>query len=282
MGIRLMIDSGCDMAPEIANEKNVRVLPLKVSFGDDEYLDQVTLKHREFYEKLIETDVFPKTAQIPPFEYDEAFHEAVEAGDTVVCLTISQKLSGCYQSACIAAADYPGNVYVVDTMSVAVGEQILMDYAVRLRDEGADAVTIVKELEEKRDKVVILALLDTLEYLKRGGRISAAVAFAGNLLSVKPVVQAVDGECVLVGKARGSRAANNLLKEIMKKAGGIDFSMPFGVAFSGLDRSLLTKYIEDNRDLWGDHVDSIPTCSIGSAIGSHIGPGAIAVACFHP
>ena len=126
----------------------------------------------------------------------------------------------------------------------------------------------------------VLALLDTLEYLKRGGRISPTVAFAGELLSIKPVVAVEHGEVVLMGKARGSKNGNNLLTRFVEQCGGIDFSMPYTLAYSGLEDSLLQKYIRDNSALYAGHTDDLPVCAIGSTIGTHVGPGAVGVAFF--
>ena len=123
-------------------------------------------------------------------------------------------------------------------------------------------------------------MLNTLEYLKKGGRISAVAAFAGKLLSIKPVVAVIDGEVKLIGKALGSKNASNLLNKLVLDKGGIDFNMPFGVIWSGLDNSLLKKYLADSSHLWKNEVDNVPAYSIGGTIGTHVGPGAIGVAFF--
>lgn len=125
-----------------------------------------------------------------------------------------------------------------------------------------------------------MALLGTLEYLKKGGRISSTVAFAGALISLKPVIGLVDGEVKLIGKALGSRKGNNLLNKLVQEAGGIDFSMPFATIWSGLDGSLLEKYMKDSANLWAEHTDSVPKHMLGATIGTHIGPGAVGVAFF--
>ena len=125
-----------------------------------------------------------------------------------------------------------------------------------------------------------MAMLGTLEYLKKGGRISKAVAFVGNLLSIKPVVGLVDGEVKMIGKAMGSKKGNNLLTKLVGEKGGIDFSMPYGTIWSGLERTVLDKYIKDSSALWADHVDDVPAYIVGSTIGTHVGPGAVGVAFF--
>ena len=179
MSVRIIIDSASDITLEKAKELNLDFLPLKTIFGEEEFLDGVNLKHSEFYEKLIESDVHPTTSQISPYDYEEVFEQVKEAGDTAVCITISSKLSGCYQSANIAAEDYEDIVSIVDSENVAVGEQLLIYLAVKLREEGKSAGEIAEVLEMEKKRVRLIALLDTLEYLKKGGRVSGAAATVG-------------------------------------------------------------------------------------------------------
>ncbi len=280
MSIRIICDSASDITKEIAQKLNVTVLPLKTIFATEEYLDGVNMSHQEFFEKLIETDELPTTSQIAPFDYQTVFKEAVEAGDTVVCITLSAKLSGCHQSAHIAAEEFEGKVYIVDSENVCIAEQILVELAVRLRDEGKTAEEIVEILNVEKKNIRLIALLDTLEYLKKGGRISSAVALAGTLLSIKPVIGIENGEVVMLGKARGSKNGNNMLMSLVEKEGGINFDKPFNVAYSGLSDVALQKYMRDSAKLYEGKVDEIPVRTIGSTIGTHAGPGAIAAAFF--
>ena len=189
------------------------------------------------------------------------------------------QLSGTCQSARLAAAEYR-EFYVVDSGSVTIGAGILAEYALNCADSGMSAREIAAALEEKKKDICLIAMLDTLEYLKRGGRISAAVAFAGGLLNIKPVVNIEDGVIHILGKARGSRQANNLLVQEIGKAGGIDFSQPILLGYTGLTDALLKKYIADSTPLWEKGVDSLRCTVIGSVIGTHAGPGAVAAAFF--
>lgn len=280
MAIRIIADSGCDITQEEARELGIELLPIKTIFGETEYRDGIDLTHEEFFEKLIESDIFPTTSQISPFEYEQKYEEIKKDGDRAIVITLSSKLSGCFQSANIAAEDYEGIVFPVDSLSVTAGERILIEYAVRLREQGLQIQDIIEKLEEKKHKIRLIALLDTLEYLKKGGRISAAAAMAGALLSIKPVVAIENGEVTVLGKARGSKAGNNMLREMVNKEGVIDFSMPFALVYSGLSDELLQKYKKDNRDLFEDAVGDIQGYSLGCAIGTHIGPGAIGTAFF--
>ena len=277
MSIRIVTDSASDIANGERND--VTVLPLKLRFGDEEFMDGVDISHKEFYEKLIETEELPITSQATPYDYEEVYKEAAAAGDTLIVITLSSKLSGTYQSAVIAAADYD-NIYVVDSENVTVGEHVLVELALRLKDSGMSAKEIAEQLEREKKKVRLVALLDTLEYLKKGGRISKTAAVAGSLLSIKPVIAIENGEVVMLGKARGSRHGNNLLVEKIKESGGIDFEKPHVLGYTGLSDALLRKYISDSEALWRDEVESLEITSVGAAIGTHVGPGAIAVAFF--
>lgn len=278
--VRLIIDSAADIGKLEAKEKGIIMLPILITFGEEEFYDGVNLSPQEFWEKLIETDVLPKTSLINTFRFEEAFEKHTKNGDELIVITISSKLSGTYASAVKAAEKFSGKVHVVDSLNACVGERLLCDYALRLINQGLSAQEIVQELELKKTKIKVMALLGTLEYLKKGGRISSTFAFAGELLSIKPVVGIVDGAVKAIGKALGSRKGNNLLNKLVQEAGGIDFSMPFATIWSGLNPSLLDKYIKDSAMLWAGHTDNVPKYMLGATIGTHVGPGTIGVAFF--
>ena len=277
MKTRIIVDSTADLTPEYKNR--VHTVPLTVRFGDEEYIDGVTIDHKTFYEKLIECDVLPTTSQSTPDAFMKEFEKAKQAGESAVVITLASKFSGTYQSAMIAASEYD-NIYVVDSESATMGSGILVELAFRLLDEGKNAEEIAKCLEEEKKRVVIVALVDTLEYLKRGGRVSKAVAFAGTMLNIKPIISVEDGEINVLGKARGSKMGNNLLTQQVEKAGGIDFSMPVLLGYSGCSDVLLQKYIEENRHIWDVNLPQIRYTSVGSVVGTHAGPGAVVVAFF--
>ena len=277
MKTRIVVDSTADILPEYLDQ--IHTVPLTVSFGEEEYIDGVTIDHRTFYQKLIETDAMPSTSQASPAAFAEQYDQAAADDEEVVVITISSKLSGTYQSAMIAAAGR-SSVYVVDSENASVGCGILVGLALRYLRDGMTASAIAEKLQEDKKKIVVIALLDTLEYLKRGGRISKAAAFAGGLLNIKPVISIADGEIQLLGKARGSKMGNNLLAQQIQKVGGIDFTKPVLLGYTGLSDVLLQKYIEDSSYLWSASLDAVRYVSIGSVIGAHAGPGAIAVAFF--
>ena len=277
MGIRIVVDSTADLVPEF--KSRVHTVPLTVHFGEEEFIDGVTIDHNTFYEKLIETDVLPTTSQATPDAFITEFEKTKQAGDSAVVITLASEFSGTYQSAMIAAEDYD-NIYIVDSESAAMGSGILVELAFKLLDEGLGAEEIAKKLEEEKKKIIVVALVDTLEYLKKGGRVSKTVAFAGGLLNIKPVLSVIGGKINMLGKARGSKMGNNLLVEEIQKAGGIDFSKPVLLGYSGISNALLLKYIEDSRHIWEGNIPCVRYTTVGSVIGTHAGPGAVVVAFF--
>ncbi len=279
--IKLMIDSAADIGEAEAAKMGIAMLPMTITIGEEEYLDGVTLTPETFYEKLVESAELPKTSLINAYRWEEAFRQALtDEKDELLVITISSKLSGTYQAAKTAAEGFCGRVFVVDSLNAAIGERLLIEYALRLINENETIERVVDALEREKKRICVMAVISTLEYLKKGGRISAAVAFAGSLISLKPVVAVEDGEVKVVGKAMGSKKGNNLLNRLVEEKGGIDFSMPFGTVWSGLDRTTLDKYIADSAHLWAENVDKVPTYMLGGTIGTHVGPGVVGVAFF--
>ena len=277
MSVRIIVDSSTDVAEDYL--KKLQVVPLTLRFGEEEFYDGVTIHKEGFYRRLVESDVLPTTSQATPDAFEKVFREVAANGDSAVVVCLSSRLSGTYQSACIAADSFE-NIYVVDSMSVAIGTGVLAQYAVDLAQAGNSAGDIAQKLEKKKDDVCVVALLDTLEYLKKGGRISKTVAFAGGVLNIKPVVTVQDGVVALIGKARGSKNGNNLLVEKINQSGGVDFSLPVLLGYTGLSSALLDKYVEDSRELWEGHTQALSQTLLCSVIGTHVGPGAVAVAFF--
>ena len=278
MAIRIITDSGSDI--DASRDPRLTVLPLSIAFGTTIYQDGIDLSRERFYELLIESDENPTTGQVTPYAFGEALAAAKKVGEDALVITLSSKLSGTYESAVAAASEYPG-VPVVDSKNATIGEGILVLRALELAGQGLSVAEIAAELERVRDNIRLVALLDTLEYLKRGGRIPPAVGTIGELLSIKPVIGVTDGVVAMLGKARGSKNGRNALRQEVEKS-GIDFSMPVALGYSGLSDKLLHKYLEDNRDVWEGHIDkdNLPVYLVGATVGTHVGPGAIALAFF--
>lgn len=278
MNIRIIVDSASDMTDK--ESKYLKVLPLTVGFGDVEYQDGVTLSTEEFYKKLDACSELPKTSQITPFVFTEAIQEILDAGETPIVITLSSKLSGTYNSAKIAASDFDEEVYVIDSGNVSAGERIIVEYALRLIDEGKTAREIVDAVEAVKSKACLIATFDTLEYLRRGGRISNISGIVGGMLSIKPVLGIKDGALEMLAKARGSKNAANMIIKQIEEFGGIDHTMPYAIVYTGLDDSRIRNFAEDNTMILGCNVDEIKICTVGSTVGTHAGPGAIGVVFF--
>ena len=279
MAVKFIIDSASDVLPNECKKLGAVHVPLTVRFGDKEFADAVDLSHKKFYKMLTSgKEAHPTTSQVTPAAWEEAMEEIVANGDTAVVITLSSKLSGTYQSACIAADDYEGKVFVVDSMSATIGERLLLQYGIRLANEGLDAATIAEKLNEVKGKIRIFARLDTLEYLKKGGRIGAATAVVGTMLNIKPIIAVQDGVVANIAKARGAKMADKQLRDLVAKSGGIDFSKPMCTAYSGLEDDNLKTFLAESSDmLCGSEA---PIATVGCVIGTHVGPGAVAIGYF--
>ena len=278
MSVKFIIDSASDILPEEAKALGVTHIPLQVLFGEQIYDDAVTLSHEEFYEKLAASKDLPTTSQIVPAAFDECYKKLVDEGHEVVAITISSKLSGTYQSAVIAAEDYEGKVFVVDSLSATIGERVLLQRGLELAAQGLSAAEIAQTLDEEKTKIRVVAMIDTLEYLKKGGRISATVALAGGLLAIKPAIEVKDGEVAMAGTARGTQKCHALLQELIDKYGGVNFSKPVAFVYSGNDDTPVKNFIAATPEL--QDKGDLPIRSLGCAIGTHVGPGAYGVAFF--
>ena len=274
MSVKIVVDSTVDLVPEL--KAQVKTVALSVLFGEQEYKDGVTINPVKFYEMLTSSEMLPTTSQPTPVDFEDAYRELVEAGHEVVCITISSRLSGTYQSATIAANEFPGKVFVVDSRNAAIGAGLLVEWALKLVEAGKSGQEILEALMEKRKEVRLYAMVDTLEYLKKGGRLSASVAFVGGVLNLKPIICLEEGEIKVVGKARGMKAAFTALTKACQD-NGVKTEEPFMLGYTGCSDENLAKYMAENTDLWP--VDSKKVI-VGATIGTHAGPGAVAMAFF--
>lgn len=277
MSVKIIVDSTVDLSPAVKS-RMTEVVPLSVRFGDTEYKDGQTITPQKFYEMLVMSEELPTTSQPTPVAFEEAYEKATADGSEVVVITISSRLSGTYQSATIAAEDYEGKVFVVDSRSAALGSGVLAEYALELAEQGKGGQEILEILMEKRKHVRLYAIVDTLEYLKKGGRLNAAVAVVGGLLNIKPLI-CVDeeGKIEVVGTARGMKKAFATLTQESAKNGGPDKTMPVLLGYTGTGDENLKKYMEENTEMWASDTQ---TTIVGAAIGVHAGPGAVAVGFF--
>ena len=277
MAVKLIIDAGSDLTVAQAKELDVTLIPMSVRFGSKEYLSGVDITNEEFYNRLTKEKELPTTSQPTPYAFEEVYQQVVDAGDEAVVLCVSSALSGTYQSACIAADGLEDRIFVVDTRAVSVAEKILLDYAISLRNHGANAQAIAAELEKKKEDVCVFGAVETLEYLIKGGRLSKTAGAVGSVLGIRPVLHLVDGALEVAGKARGAKAAITMTHQFISDV-GIDFTMPCGLGYTGNDPKVLSPFLEAQNASWSGQ--DIPVYNVGSTVGTHTGPGLFLVAFF--
>ncbi len=274
MSVKIITDSTADLSPDICHK--ITVVPLTIRFGEEEFIDGVTISHREFYEKLVSSPHHPSTSQANIDDFDKVFKKITDDGDSAVVINISSELSGTYHSARMASEEYKGKIYVLDSRNLCLGSGILVSLAQQYADEGKSAEDIFALLEKAKEKIRLVALFDTMEYLKRGGRISAATAFVGNLLSIKPAITITDGKVAFLGKARGRKQGRAFMTEYIKTK-NVDISKPILFGHTGKTSEDIEEYIEETKDIFGNNGR---ITEVGSVVGAHSGPDAIAVAFF--
>lgn len=274
--IQIITDSTFDASTEHAKELGVHVVPLSVHFGEESYLDGITIDRKTFYSKLEQAEKLPTTSQPSPQEFLNVMTPLVEQGDEIVGIFISSKLSGTYQSASLAASMIDSDrIHLVDSLNVTIGLEVLVEIACHMRDAGKSAGEIVSTLEDLKGRVRLIAMVDTLKYLQMGGRISAATAMVGNLLGINPLIGIVDGLVESVGKARGKKSAYRHLLTMMEQ------DLPdteYPIIFT---HSQSPESMEDLKKVILPAVGEeaiVLDAEVGSVIGTHAGPGAAGLA----
>ena len=280
MSFRIITDSASDIPQETAEKWGVTVMPIHTRFGEEEFLDGVTLKPEQFFEKLVKTGEIPRTSQIPPYEFGQEFQKAADAGESVLCITMSAGVSGTYQSACTAAAEYGSSVRVIDSRQFCISLYVLIQYACICRDRGMSMDETGDAIEKVKGRVHVISVFATLEYLRLGGRISSAAALAGNLLSIKPVITVRDGVVEVISRARGTKKALKMAVDFIRQVGGIDESMPRCLGFTGASETVMTSFLSDYAAAYKDYVSGLTIVPVGATVGTYAGPGAVALAFF--
>lgn len=269
--VKIMVDSASDMTKELCLEKGMEFIPIAVQLGEKEYLDGVNLNRDYFYEFLIKSEAFPQTSQPSPANFVDIFTACKERQEELIYLALSSSLSGTMQSAILAKnmVEYDG-IYIVDSLAATFNIMVMADYAAGLAKEGMTAKEIVEKIEELKSHVKVIAGLDTLEYLAKGGRLSKAAASIGEMVRIKPVIELTpEGEVGVVGKCIGK---NKAMVAICKQLEGKKLKTGFPVY-------LIYSYGEENAASLESRLNNIgilitDTLQIGTAIGTHIGPNA--------
>lgn len=269
--IKILVDTSADFTAEELNALDIQFVPITVTIDGTDYRDGIDLTKDEFYNLLENAQEFPKTAQPSPQDFLDVFEEAKEQGDSLIYLSLSSALSGTFQSATLAKnmAEYD-EIYLVDTLSATHAIHILTEYACKLREEGLTAAEIVPKLEEIKSRITILAGLDTLEYLYKGGRLNKATAAIGELANLKPIITVTEeGKIGVPGKCLGRNKALASLQKMITET-GVDSSFPaYSIYTYG------TENVEKlEAKLRGSGISITKQLQIGATIGAHIGPGA--------
>jgi DegV family protein with EDD domain len=275
LAIRIITDSTSDIPIEQQRLLDIDIVPLSVIFDGKKYTDGVDLKKEQFYEMLSKSTSLPTTSQVNPDGFEALFKGYVDAGDTVVGIFISSKLSGTYQSAIIAKETVGSDrIFIVDSKSATFGLALLVYEAIKLRDNGVSAEEIYNTIMSLSSRVKFFAVVDTLKYLKMGGRLSSSAAILGGLLHIKPLVSIIDGEVKSVAKERGQKAAFAWILENLKKDEP-DMQYPVVFGHSNVLGSMeeFISYINSNFE-----VKAPVICEIGCVIGTHSGPGCVGLA----
>lgn len=271
--IKLLVDSSSDY--ELSELKNMEFVPITVTLGEEHYRDGIDLNKNQLYEMMQGTELFPKTAQPSPAEFADIFEKAKENGDELICFLLSSGLSGTYQSALLAKsiADYDG-IYLIDTLNATHGIRLMAEYAKQLISDGLAADMIVEKIEDLKPRIRIVAGLDTLEYLCRGGRLSRTAAAIGELANLKPIVGvSSEGKVEVFGKALGRlKAIQFIMKQIDET--DLDPAYPVYSLFSYGTENL--EKLEDKMRKNGYTISN--RLQIGATIGAHLGPGAFGLA----
>lgn len=277
MAVKFIIDAGCDLNMQQADAMGVMLIPMTIRFGTEEYRSGVDISNEEFYQKLTACKENPTTSQPTPYEFEQAYEKVAKNGDEAVVLCVSSALSGTYQSATIAADGYEDRIYVIDTRAVSMGQKILLDYAIILRDRGMSAKEISAELEQKKQDVRVYGAVDTLEYLIRGGRLSKAAGAVGSVLGIRPVLYLTDGALGVAGKARGPKAAITMTHKLIAEV-GVDVTLPYAVGYTGIDSTVVEPFLNAPDSVWNGK--EVPIFNVGSTVGTHAGPGLFLAAFF--
>lgn len=276
MAVQIITDSTSDLTEQEQRELNVHMLHMRVIFEDGVYTDGVDITKEQFYEKQAQAKILPKTTQVNPQEYCDAFEPLLAGGDEVVAIIMSSRLSGTFQSAQIAKDMAKGGerLYLVDSLNVTIGEGLLVREAVRMRDAGATGAQIAAALEELKHRVRFVAFIGTLKYLKMGGRISTSTAVLGTMLGISPVVAIVDGEVKSVGQVRGKQKILSYTLDFFRE---YPVDSRHCVVF-GHSRCLETMEVYRDKCVQALGIRDYAWDELGAVIGTHSGPGCYGVA----
>ena len=276
MAIRLLTDSTSDILPDEAARRGISVVPLNIMFGEKSYREGIDLDHQSFYQLLAQAKELPTTSQPTPDDFLPYFQKAKEQGDSLVCIFLSAKLSGTVQSAQIAKelCGYD-DIHIIDSTQTMIAQRALVDFAQLLLEQGCGIQTLVSQVRDAAGRVRLFGVVNTLEYLHKGGRLSSSVALVGGLLKVKPTLTIQDGAVGMLGKGVGIKGSLAALMNYLGDDLRADPRLPIYYGYTAQDQ-LCRQLIEQSEEHFGTHPYEIH--SIGSVVGTHVGPGCGAIA----
>lgn len=272
--IKIITDTTCDLPKGLIEKYNIKALPITIDIDGKTYKDGIDISTSEFYSKIKDTDNLPKTAQINPLVFEETFKEELDNGNKIICITISSKLSGTYNSANIAKNSLDSDdIYIIDSKGASMTYGLVVLEVAKMINLGLDINTIIEKTNNFINRQKSIVFVNSLEMLKKGGRLSPSSIFIGNLLNIKPIIEFKDGELVATNKVRGKKKAFKHLADFIKNH-DIDDSVDIYVTHSN-DTESCTEMI---KLLHSNGINNnIRVAEIGPAVGTHLGEGAIAI-----
>ncbi len=280
MGVVVVSDTTADLPPELASDLGIELIPLKVHFGEEEYRDREEITAEAFYQKLSASSVLPTTSQPSPGEFAELYRRLAQEGQEIVSVHISAALSGTYQSAVMAQSMVPeARVSVVDSQGASMAHGLQVVEAARAAREGKSREELVELLEDRRKRMRVFFVVDTLEYLEKGGRIGKAQALLGSMLNIKPILYLEQGVVTSAGKARGRAKAWRQMLDLLQQEIG-EGPQPLMTMVHAENRQGLELLEEEVRKRWA--IEELLVSTIGPVVGTHTGPGTLAVAAYAP
>ena len=272
--VRIITDTTSDLTMERGKELGVDIMCLRVRFGDEDYVCGKELSNEQFYEKLESSPHHPATSAVNPTEFTEVFKKYLDAGDEIVGIMFSSKMSATYQNAVIAADEFDTDkIHIIDSEIGLTGEALLVEHAVKLRDEGKSAQEIEDAIRDLIPRIRVYLVVDTMEYLKRGGRISSGKAFVGSLLHVHPVMRIVADGALPIGKVKGKKSCNTwLVDKLKEEPADTDYPLVIGHS-NALERA--NEFEQQLRD--AGITNEFKTNCIGPIIGTHAGPNCLGI-----
>ncbi len=275
MAIQIITDSASDISFEEEKKYNIKIVPLTVHFGRESYRDREEISPSQFYEKLQSFNGIPSTSQVTPSEFIDAFKSIIDAGDEIIGIFMSSTMSGTYNSAMIAKNTLDTDkISIIDSKMVTLGEALMVHHAIKMVEKGKTREEIVSKVHSMIDQCVTFMIVDTLEYLKKGGRLSASQAFFGSMLNIKPILTFSNGELVAKDKVRGKKKALNCIRSYLSEKEVNLKDKPVYMLHTGA-----TEYLEDLKKILVEEYDAnyIVESIVGAVVGTHAGPGAVAM-----